>query len=789
VSKRLKNFRKGIIRTFFSSSFNRDILILLIVSVAIGAALSGLVAMSANSYFSEAISSLVGEYGEFDVLINVREEMKEDGRAQIEKIVEQVFPGGKLKEGPTITGLTSFLVGLPAVYKNKQTYETLSTTFGSVPGRSGVSIMTEPRITIKGVPEGARNSLIDQIMPINGVLFAFRDGGSVTVIIKSLDQSSTVRSEIAKLLSQYNIIDIAFPVGSEPENPIRLGEQIADAVRQEKGAGYAESVSVASNSNDTAHMASSMMELKRFLTAFATRIAIVPAAGMGFISGDIIALQGSAAQSPAAGQVPDAKNILVQITSVANDSSAQGMIIQGTGTELASSNQAYLVTNNNVGALAGTVTFQNPRQQLGDALNETSKLVLQIPGLAQDAQNMTSVATNVLNNYNTSLSTAEQTLSNLEQAGSTIQAATSGLANLDTTDVQVQLGNSSRALGSLVTTLQVVRVLNPDVGNSIADLTSTRQSLDTLQGTMQSLDRVAADARQARTAINSIVANGNSAVSNLRAFDVIGARKTLTDTGGRLAKLQEFNTPMVAAQLQYLGTAVPNLRDDEISSSIKLLDQFIAGQVIPSQRIQILTYSNVTTEFVAPVIYRIVGHNNLSLYSSALGIIEPDPRAEVMVILTQVKAILAGMVSLIALVLFLVLDHTAIMTFIRRNRLVTDRPKVKGWRRWIRGINNLFTAPECLYGMGIGALMLTVMFVLSGGGIPYVPWLGVPVLGAAIGLLVANNAEKISPLELDEVTAGESLGLSFDEVMREIVIPNGRPGLLQKLNRRKMKFK
>jgi len=510
---------------------------------------------------------------------------------------------------------------------------------------------------------------------------------------------------------------------------------------------------------------------------------------MGFISGDIIALQGSAAQSPAAGQVPDAKNILVQITSVANDSSAQGMIIQGTGTELASSNQAYLVTNNNVGALAGTVTFQNPRQQLGDALNETSKLVLQIPGLAQDAQNMTSVATNVLNNYNTSLSTAEQTLSNLEQAGSTIQAATSGLANLDTTDVQVQLGNSSRALGSLVTTLQVVRVLNPDVGNSIADLTSTRQSLDTLQGTMQSLDRVAADARQARTAINSIVANGNSAVSNLRAFDVIGARKTLTDTGGRLAKLQEFNTPMVAAQLQYLGTAVPNLRDDEISSSIKLLDQFIAGQVIPSQRIQILTYSNVTTEFVAPVIYRIVGHNNLSLYSSALGIIEPDPRAEVMVILTQVKAILAGMVSLIALVLFLVLDHTAIMTFIRRNRLVTDRPKVKGWRRWIRGINNLFTAPECLYGMGIGALMLTVMFVLSGGGIPYVPWLGVPVLGAAIGLLVANNAEKISPLELDEVTAGESLGLSFDEVMREIVIPNGRPGLLQKLNRRKMKFK
>jgi ABC-type amino acid transport system permease subunit len=85
--------------------------------------------------------------------------------------------------------------------------------------------------------------------------------------------------------------------------------------------------------------------------------------------------------------------------------------------------------------------------------------------------------------------------------------------------------------------------------------------------------------------------------------------------------------------------------------------------------------------------------------------------------------------------------------------------------------------------------MLTAMFTLSGGGIPYLPWLGVPLLGAAMGLLIANNAEKISPISPDEVAAGEALGLSFDEVMREIVIPNGRPGILQTLNRRKMKFK
>ncbi|MBC8015317.1 MAG: hypothetical protein H7X79_06180, partial [Sporomusaceae bacterium] len=56
-------------------------------------------------------------------------------------------------------------------------------------------------------------------------------------------------------------------------------------------------------------------------------------------------------------------------------------------------------------------------------------------------------------------------------------------------------------------------------------------------------------------------------------------------------------------------------------------------------------------------------------------------------------------------------------------------------------------------------------------------------------LVVAGYSEKISPVSGEEIMAGQSLGLSIDEIMREIVIPSGRPGLLQKLNSRKVKFK
>jgi hypothetical protein len=788
VATVLAKTRKTFVRTFFSNSFNRDIVILLIVSIIIGSSLANLIAMSANTYFSATISTLVGDYGEFDLLINVREEMKQNGQAQIEKVIEQVFPGGKIKEGPTLNGLTSFLVGLPAQNKTKQTYESIDSIFGSVPGRSGISIMTEPRVTLKAVPEGAKNTIIEQIMQIDGVLFAFRDGGSVTVIIQSISKSASVNAEIEKLLSQYHTIDIAFPVGSEPENSMRLGEQIANAIREEKTVGYAESVSVDSKSSDMVYLVSSMIELKRFLTAFATKANITPAAGVSFMLGDTIAFQGTAASELVSGAPLDSANVLVKVTMVKSGGSAEGMVIQGDGTQ-AANGQGHAVSNNAIGNLVGTAIFHNPRTQLGNALKETSSLVLQIPKIAQDAQNMTGVANNALNSYSGSITAVEETLSSLAKAETTIESATSGLAKLDTSAIQLQLANSSRAMGSLVSTLQIIRLLNPEVSSSISQLTATKQNLVTLQDTLSAVDNVAADARRARAAIDGIVANGNSMVTNLRTFDVNGARQTLNETGTGITRLQQFNTPLIAEQLQYLGAAVPNLKDEEITRAANLMDQFIAGQVIPSQRIQILTKSNITTDFAGPIIYRVVGHNNVSLYTSAVGIIEPDPRAEVMTILMQVKAILAGMVSLIAVTIFLTLDHTAIMTVIRRKWAVNQAPRAKGVRRVVQGVKNSFTAPECIYGMGIGALLLTAMFVLSGGGIPNLPWIGVPFLGAAMGLLLANNAEKISPIAIDELTAGESLGLSFDEVMREIVIPSGRPGLLQTMNRRKMKFK
>ena len=782
----MKNKTKNLsIKSLLKDSFNRDILVLIVVSIVIGSLLAGLVSLGANSYFSKTLVSLVGDYGEYDFLIQSREEMKDDTATHIQKIIEEVFPGARMKEGPTLTGKTSFFIAIPDQYKTKKTYEDLGRIFGGIPGGAGVGILTEPRLTVRGVPEGAKNMLIEQIGQMDGVRFAFRDGGSVGVVLVSLENSSGVNEKIKKLLKEYQVIEVSFPVGSEPQNPIRMGDDIANSLQEGLQLQYAKNVSIDGKNDDMTYAVSTMMEMKRFLAAYASQVVIVPSGDEKMIPGDIVAFAN--AEPLILGTAVDKKNVLVQIKAVRPDGAAEGIIVQSDAAAL-TNHQGYKVTNNIVGPSVGTATYRNPRQELSGALSETSKVVNQIPGMASDAKNLSSIATTSLNNYGKSINAMNQTLTSLQTAGTVIQTATSGLANIDTGALQNQLDSSSKAMGGLVNTLQIVKLVSGDSVVAINNLSSAQQNLSTLKTGLGSLDNVAADARKAKSAIDAIVANGQSTIGTLQAFDVEGAKNNLTSVNSRLAQLEQFNIPLISTQLQYMSASIPNLKDEEISHSVNVLDKFIAGQVIPGERIQILTNSDVTVNAAAPVIHKVVGHNNVSLYSTELGIIEPDARGELYTVLNEVRAILAAMTGIVLTLLFLALDHTVIMTVMRRRRGM-NKEKSSGWRSRMNRITAACTAPERIYGMCVGAVLLTAMFVLARGGIPYVPWIFVPIIGAVLGLVVAGYTEKISPVSGEEIMAGQSLGLSIDEIMREIVIPNGRPGLMQKLNQRKVKFK
>ena len=768
----IRHLKKISMKSIVKDTFSRDILVLIVVSIVIGSLLAGTVSLVANSYFSKTLASLVGDYGEYDIIIQSREEMKEDTAVHIQKIIEEVFPGARMKEGPTITGKTSFFIAVPEEYRTKKIYEDLGKIFGGIPGGAGVGILTEPRLTLRGVPEGAKNMVMEKVMQMDGVRFAFRDGASLGVVLTSLEKSTSVNEEIKKMLQQYQVIEVSFPVGSEPQNPIRMGESIGEAMQAQLQLEYAENVSVDGKNDDMTYMVSTMMELKRFLMAYATQVLLTVNGNEKLTKDDVVAF--SATMAPLLiGDAVDKNTILVQITALRPDGSAEGKIIQGDGTALLN-NQGYKVTNNVVGSLIGAATYRNPRQELHGALTETSKIVDQIPAFANDAQNMSQIATTALNNYGNSIQSMEDTLDNLQAAGATIQRATNGLSNIDTRSLQNQVDNSSQAMGGLLNTLQIFKLVNGDIGTSIDNVSSAQRSLSNLKSGLGAIENVSSDARLAQGAINKIVVSGQNTIAALQTFNVTGAKNNLAGVSNRMNQLGQLNIPLVSSQLQYLAASAPNLKDEEINHSVNLLDKFIAGQVIPGERIQILTTSNINVDAITPIVYSQVGHKNVSLYSTDLGVIEPNPRGELYTVLNEVRAILAAMTGIVMTLLFLALDHTSIMTVIRRRQ--------KGKRTFLKSY-------ERYYGMAVGAILLTAIFILARGGIPYLPWIGVPLIGAMLGFVIACYTEKISPISGDEMMAGQSLGLSIDEIMREIVIPSGRPGLLQKINQRKIKFK
>lgn len=768
-----------------------DVAVLLVVSIMAGSLLAGAISYGANAYFAKTISDLVGDYGEFDLLIQVREETVEEATAHIQTVTQEFFPGARLKQSIAIptTGKIPIFIALPEEFKTRQVYENIDATFAGIPGGAGVSIMTEPRLAIRGVPEGAKPMLTEYISQLEGVRFVFRDGSSIGVVLQTVDKLTTVTQAVNDYLKRYQIMEISFPVGNEAVNPVRTGDLIAAELLSRQQLKLVQNVSVNTNQGDMAALVSTMLELKRFLSSYASTVTLTPIGGAKFRRGDLILFQGQAKVAPAAGAEPEKNNVLVEVTSLGADGKAEGRITQGDAQFLTNLTGYRLdQEKNRIGQAVAQAACRNPRQDLSKALTELISLAEKIPGLVQDAQTLSRIGRNALDQYGGALDALERTLTGVQSAGTAIQAATGGLAGIDTARLETQLDNSSKAVGNLINTLQVLQLLQGNAASSINDLTVVQNNLNTLREQVAALGTIARDAQKAKAAIDSIIQGGKSTLGALRAFNAAEARNSLADADQKLEQLAALNVALISSQLRYLAAAAPQMKDEEIYRSVRLLENFIAGQVIPGAKIQLLITSDVTADSIMPVVQEQVGHSDFSLYSTAMGVIEPNPRGELYAILLEVKAILAGMTAIIVTILLLGLDHSAVMTFMRRQRLVRQ-DDVTGWRRVVRRFGLRLFARDRMYGMAVGAILLTGIFALAGGGIPYLPWLGVPVLGAVLGYIVSRYAERISPVSGDEVLAGEALGLSAEQIIREIVIPSGRPGLMEKLNHRKMKLR
>ena len=189
-------------------TFVKDILLLLLVSILGTVVLAAGFALLTDKYFGKAVSGVIGDVGQCDLLFQTRDELKGAMVRQIREIIAERFPGATLKSGMSLAGKASFFLTLPPQYKNKTIYNSLGYYFNNLPGNGGYSVMTEPRMAITSIPSGIFDLLAKQVEDIPGVNFTFNDGGNIGIILKNAKEEESVNRKVKGILAKYQILDV-----------------------------------------------------------------------------------------------------------------------------------------------------------------------------------------------------------------------------------------------------------------------------------------------------------------------------------------------------------------------------------------------------------------------------------------------------------------------------------------------------------------------------------------------------------------------------------------------------
>ncbi|MEW6230564.1 MAG: hypothetical protein AB1700_21175, partial [Bacillota bacterium] len=112
--------------------FTRDLLVTLIATVLLGAAVAGGVARAVDTYLGRQVTGVLGDLGEYDLILHVREDARELARSEIAKVLASSFKGARMKEGPTVIGKANFFIALPEERRTRSGLEGLARALGDV---------------------------------------------------------------------------------------------------------------------------------------------------------------------------------------------------------------------------------------------------------------------------------------------------------------------------------------------------------------------------------------------------------------------------------------------------------------------------------------------------------------------------------------------------------------------------------------------------------------------------------------------------------------------------------
>ena len=158
------------------------------------------------------------------------------------------------------------------------------------------------------------------------------------------------------------------------------------------------------------------------------------------------------------------------------------------------------------------------------------------------------------------------------------------------------------------------------------------------------------------------------------------------------------------------GDTLPDLSDAEIGQSIRLINTYLGGQVIPGERVQLLIQGERLNEKELEKIFQAeLETPYLHTYSTSAGMVSPDARGEIFRILKEVRSIVAGLLAIIFTMIVLALDHATIFSTLKQLRA----GRKAAAKRWLRLVD-----PLLLLGGLVGCAVLSSIYYLAGAKFP-----------------------------------------------------------------------
>jgi hypothetical protein len=686
--------------------FAGDLIILLLVSILLGSLGASGIAAAVDNYFGDTVNELIGDYGEFDVIIHVREEVQDAAAQELERIVAEKLPQASYKKGLTVAGQANFFLSLPPELRNRGILEGLGGIIGDLPGYSGLTYIIEPAITVNNVHPGVRSELWEKMEQIPGVDFIFRQGNNLLVLLDSVDYAAQVSDALEKLLARYQVLEVRLPIGYAAQDVEALSEKVREDIARALNPRVLQDVTFARQGEDTQSFLKALAEMRRFLLSYAAKVDIHLEGDAPVWVGDSVILPG----------VDDP--LVVEVTEI-NGSLARGVITKGDleGVPQLVQTGYRLLASGEMGPEVGRVEIRNERLQLVQTIDESLTLVGELDALAQEAKGAVDNAEKTLNTFHQALYKLEELQLQLQTLTQNLQPALEGQ------------GTSSQIFLSLLI-------------NSL---------------------------------FKDMLGDGGSQVGVIGDLDVALMRDNLDNIAARLEAVRQVDLDAVIHQMQQVREALPQLREEDMGRSVRLINSYIAGQVIPGEKIDLLVDDAVSPREVERAVQEGLDNEYISVLSTPAGVVRPNTRAELFRVLREVRGIIAGLAAIVFTVLTLILDHATILSAGRR--LLAGR---KGLLRFLN--------PVFIFGALTGAALLVPTYILSRANIPFMGLAQTVICGLLLGMLTAVLAERLSPVDDSEMLAGEALGLTYAQIMREIVVPAARPGLLQLLSRCRRKF-